>query len=239
MLVHGTTASKDMWAFVVPELEADHAVHVYDRRGRGESDLGTAGYGLDAEIDDLRSILEACDGPPHLVAHSFGAVCALEAAATGSAIASLTIYEPPVRLATEAAAVADARAHLTAGHADRALEVFLPLAGSPSEEVQFLQSMPEVWGGFVAVAEATLDRELQAMLEFTWEPDRYDTIDAPTLILAGELTDAAVYPTPAELQAALPHARTHVFPGQRHVAMSADPGAFTAAVRAFLTDQGS
>ena len=235
LLVHGATGSKDMWGFVTPSLEPHHTVHVYDRRGRGGSDDGGDGYSLEAEVDDLSTVIAACAQPPHLVAHSFGAVCALEAAAGGADIASLVVYEPPVHLRTLADQVADTRARLDADDASGALERFLPIAGSPPEEVAFLQTMPEVWQGFVAVAAATLGRELGVLLPFDWEPSRYADVDVPVQILAGELTDSSCYPTTDELLVAFPHAAVHVFEGQRHVAMSADPAMFAEVVLGFTT----
>ncbi len=234
VLVHGTTGSKDTWAFVVPHLEAHHSVTVYDRRGRGDSEDGADGYGLEAEIDDLVAVIDSIPFPPHLVAHSFGAVCALEAARRVD-LASITLYEPPVHLRDAGDVVARTRAHLDAGEAGPALETFLPLAGSPVEEVEFLQSMPMVWDSFVAVAAATLDRELAALMGFEWDPTRYADVTAPALVLGGELTDAPVYASIDELCRALPQARVHTFPGQRHIAMAADPEGFATTVRSFTT----
>ena len=234
LLVHGGTGSKDSWGFVAPQLEPHHTVHVYDRRGRGDSDSGSEGYGLAAEVDDLLAVIDACAAPPHLVAHSFGAACALEAVANGATLASLTVYEPPVHLERAGAELAETRKHLADGDASRALEVFLPMAGSPVEEVGFLQSMPDVWSSFVEVAAATLDRELVALLELDWDPARYAAFDRPVLVLSGELTQAPVYATPSELQAAFPQAEVHTFPGQHHVAMATDPAAFAAAILDFI-----
>lgn len=234
VLVHGTTASKDTWALVAPHLESRHTVHVYDRRGRGESDDGDDHYGLEAEVDDLRAIVSACEAPPHVVAHSFGAVCALEAAADGANIASLCVYEPPVHLGQERDVVARTSAHLVAGDPGRALETFLTMAGASDDELAFLRAMPAVWDAVVAVAAATLERELAALSSFRWDHTRYADVAVPALILAGELTDAPVYATVSELRSALPHAVTHTFPGQRHVAMSFDPEGFAAVLLRFL-----
>lgn len=95
VLVHGSASSKETWAFVQPYLAREHTVWAYDRRGRGQSEGGDEGYGLEAEGEDVRAVLDAAGPGAHLLAHSFGAVCALEAVAGGVDLASLTLYEPP------------------------------------------------------------------------------------------------------------------------------------------------
>src|SRR3954452_19366152 len=48
-------------------LAADFAVHVYDRRGRGESGAGVEPWSVDREIDDLAAIIDAAGGSAHVL----------------------------------------------------------------------------------------------------------------------------------------------------------------------------
>lgn len=70
------------------------SVYTYDRRGRGESG-DTRPYAVDREIEDLDAIIAGADGPAFVMGGSSGALLALDAAAHGSAIAKLALYERP------------------------------------------------------------------------------------------------------------------------------------------------
>ena len=235
VLVHGSTGSKGSWAFVEPRLAAHHSVWSYDRRGRGQSDAGGEGYSLQAEVDDVLAVLDAVGAPTHLVSHSFGSVCALEAAATGAEIASLTLYEPPVHARIAEAATDRALARLRTGELDAGLAMFLrEVVGLSTDELAMIQSIPEVWSRLLDTA-PTLERESDALNTFDWDPARYCSITAPTLVLAGECTDAPIYATPEELRGAIPHAEAHVLAGQRHIAFAADPEGTADTVLRFST----
>lgn len=233
VLVHGSTISKETWAFVQPHLAQEHTVWAYDRRGRGQSGAGDEGYGLEAEGEDVRAVLDAAGPGAHLLAHSFGAVCALEAVAGDVDLASLTLYEPPVHAKAAAEATERALERLRAGDRAGALAVFLPeVAGFSAEEVAMVQSIPEVWARFIH-AVPTLEREARALMDYEWKPSRFGSVGAPTLLLAGELTDAPIYATREELREAFPHGEEHVFGGQRHIAFAADPEGFANTVLRF------
>ena len=236
VLVHGTPASKDTWAFVEPQLAQHHEVWAYDRRGRGQSDLGDDGYTLRSEVDDVLAVLDAAGGGAHLVSHSFGSVCALEAAVSGADIASLTIYEPPVhaRLAQD---IADRTLRqLRDGDREDALVTFLGGIAFSAEELELVRSIPEVWGRYLDAA-STVPREIEALNDFTWDPARYRRIEAPTLLLAGEFTESPVFATRRELKEAIPHAEEHVFTGQRHIALATDAQRFAETVLRFTAQK--
>ena len=72
LLVHGTTASAQSWALVVPFLADRFTVVAMDRRGHGESEPG-ASHSLDVEAEDVIAVVEAVGEPVHLVGHSGGA----------------------------------------------------------------------------------------------------------------------------------------------------------------------
>src|SRR5690349_3010578 len=69
-------------------------VHLYDRRGRGESG-NTLPWSEDREIEDLAAVLEAAGGEAALVGESSGAVLAADAAAKLPGVTHLALYEPP------------------------------------------------------------------------------------------------------------------------------------------------
>jgi pimeloyl-ACP methyl ester carboxylesterase len=81
VLVHGTTSDHLTWEPVLPELQKHFTVYAIDRRGRGESgNGGGAGYDIEREFEDVVAVIDSIDGPADLFGHSYGAICALEAA---------------------------------------------------------------------------------------------------------------------------------------------------------------
>lgn len=231
VLVHGTTGSKESWAFVEPLLAENHTVWNYDRRGRGAS-ADTDEYDYDLEIEDLATVSAAVGGDVHIVAHSFGARCALDAVPRLGRLASLVLYEPPVHV-VEARSVADAALQaIEEGRVEEGLAMFSrELAGISEEEMGLRRSVPSAWDAYLATA-PTAVREVRALLRRAWSPP-YRT-DVPTLYLRGGATDVPTYLAAHEIAAALPTAEVVELPGQRHIAFATDPGLFAAAVTDFV-----
>jgi pimeloyl-ACP methyl ester carboxylesterase len=101
VLVHGGTTDHTNWDGVVSELGRHFTVYAMDRRGRGGSgDAPT--YAVEREFEDVATIVDRLGGPVHLMGHSYGALCALEATRLTSNIAKLVLYEPPPSVAARA-----------------------------------------------------------------------------------------------------------------------------------------
>jgi pimeloyl-ACP methyl ester carboxylesterase len=79
VLVHGTTADHTRWAPVLPALEERFNVLAIDRRGRGRS--GDADdYAIEREFENVAAVVEWAGDGVNLLGHSYGGVCAIEAA---------------------------------------------------------------------------------------------------------------------------------------------------------------
>lgn len=236
VLVHAATADKEAWNLVKALLADVNTVWSYDRRGRGGSG-DSAEYGLDREAADVLAVVNAAaqDGPVHLIGHSFGACCALEAAAADdSALASLTLYEPPFQVGRRHEDVEHATALLDSGETERALDLFLrAIAGLSDEELAVLRSAPRVWARALA-ATPTVPRELRAVMAAGWVPERYRSVAVPTQLLVGELTEADVYLSACDIRNAIAHARVVTLEGQRHVATATGPTVVARSIRAFV-----
>lgn len=233
VLVHGTAIGRSAWLRLPELLGRRHTVWSYDRRGRGDS-ADAPDYAFEREIDDVRAVLAAVGEPAHLVGHSFGAVCAMEAAVAGAALRSLVLYEPPVHVARgSAAGVRRVAAQLDAGDADSAVATFLvEVAGMTPAELEGLRAMPDAWNATVEHA-PTIRREIEALARLAWDPVRFASLNVPTLHIAGELTDGPAYPTHDDIAAALPHASHVTIAGQGHVAFAEDPESFAEIVLGF------
>ena len=77
LLVHGSGTAGGRWRPVRPAFEARFTVHAMDRRGHGLSGDAVA-YAIEREYHDIACCIEnSAHSPIDVVAHSYGAVCAL------------------------------------------------------------------------------------------------------------------------------------------------------------------
>ena len=234
--VHGAAADHTAWERVVPLLADRFTVYAMDRRGRGAS--GDApDYALEREFEDVAATVDALPGPVHLYGHSFGGTCAAEAAARTRNLGRLVLYEgglkPPGLRITPDDLIARLERLIQAGEREEALVTFmLNAAGVTPEELEVLRSRP-AWPGRVAAVH-TIPRELRAMNDYGTDPARYGAIEAPVLLVVGELTAPRLRQMVEGMAGAFRDARVAVLPGQRHTAHQTAPELLVAALRDFL-----
>ena len=235
VLVHGTVADHRRWAPVLPAFEKRFTVFAMDRRGRGHSG-DTVDYSLDREYDDVVAVVEAAGDDVCLLGHSYGGVCAIEAALRTDHVSKLVLYEPPMGfLASPPHVVERLQQLLEEGEHDELVAFFmLEVAGLPPDQVELLRSLP-AWEARVAAA-GTVPREERANREYVFEPARFQALEMPTLFLLGSESPGAFEKAGAAVQAALPACRLVVMPGQRHAAMDTATELFTSEVLAFLDE---
>ena len=209
----------------------------YDRRGRGQSSDADE-YSFELEVDDVRAIVAAAGAAAHVVGHSFGAYCALEAAAVDSSFLTLVLYEPPLHGGRRATETREGVRMLDAKDYEGGLLMFLSeVAGFSDDEVTLIRSIPEVWSRMLDAA-PTVGREAVAVENRPWNPTRFASVRAPTLHVSGSLTDSPIYPSGADIQAAIPHAVHTVLEGQRHIGFVTDPERFAEIVLDFTSRRG-
>jgi pimeloyl-ACP methyl ester carboxylesterase len=233
LLVHGTTADHSRWDGVRSELAAHFLVYTMDRRGRGASGDAKP-YRIEAEFDDVAAVIDSIGGDVVVIGHSYGGLCALEAARRTSAMSKLILYEPPIggALAPGEAWLTEAEDRIERGEREAVLESFyVDVVGAPTDQVAALRQLP-VWQARLE-AVPTIPREFRASVAYQLEESAFATVSIPVLLLRGSDTDWSAKPT-ALLQGALPHARTVVMAGQQHVAMDTGKEQFLHAVFEFL-----
>jgi alpha-beta hydrolase superfamily lysophospholipase len=97
VLVHGSIQDHTVSAAFVAELRADFTSYALDRRGFGASGDGPS-YSLDREFADVAAVVDEVAARSGcrvaLWGHSFGASCAMGAAALTEHISHLLLYEP-------------------------------------------------------------------------------------------------------------------------------------------------
>lgn len=187
VLVHGTTADHTRWTPILASLERHFTVYAMDRRGRGESEDAEL-YTLEREFEDVAAVVNAARPPVNLLGHSYGALCAMEAALRTTHLHKLVLYEPPFPVEGIEMYPPGARERLQAllkqGDREGLLVAFFQdIVHMPDKELARLRSEP-AWQARLAAAH-TLVREM-ADADYVFNPGRFRTLAVPTLLLVGE-----------------------------------------------------
>ncbi len=213
-------------------------VYSYDRRGRGESG-DTAPYAVEREVEDIQALIREAGGSAYLYGISSGAALALEAAACGTGVTKLALYEPPFIVDDSRPPVQPDYARklnelLAAGRRGDAVRLFLREVGLPSIVVALMRFMP-AWSKLKAVAHtlpydfATLDGN-QAGNPLPAE--RWGAVTMPTLVVVGGKSPAWFHHGTQALADVLPNAQHRVLDGQTHMVK---PKALAPLLAGFLT----
>jgi 3-oxoadipate enol-lactonase len=238
LLLHAFPLSLSMWDAQADALAATHRVVRFDARGFGGSALGDGPLTMERIADDGAALLD------HLgIEKAVVGGCSM-----GGYAAFAFVRRHPQRLAalvlqdTRAGADSpDARANratlaakVLAEGASAAAEAFLPklLGETTHRERQAL--VASVRERILATPPQGIVNALHGLAARADSRETLPTIAAPTLVLVGA-EDALTPPAEAAtMAAAIPRARLDVIPGAGHLANLEDPGAFNAALRAFL-----
>lgn len=237
LLVHGATADHTTtWRFVRTGLERHFTVYAMDRRGRGGSG-DSSFYDLQREAEDVAAIVEAIGEPVSVLGHSYGGLCAIEAALLTQNLRRLVLYEAVPLRGTDAykpGMIDRFEALLRAGDVDGMLvAVFRELVEVPPEELELLRSERDAWAVRLANG-VTLPREMRMEERYVFKPERFSTMRTPTLLLAGADSPARELENARGVSVGLPDARMVTMSGQQHVAMYSAPDLFVSEVVRFL-----
>lgn len=238
VLVHGGAAANHTdWEPVIPQLAEYFAVYAMNRRGRLESgDSDT--YTVEREFEDVAAVVDSISEPVYLLGHSFGAICALEAALLTENIAKLVLYEPAlanepdVIFPEELLQQIDDR--LDANDMEGALTVLLRSVGYSDEDLNRL-STEEFWRVRLEAA-ATITRELRALNVYRFDRDRFSDLHVPTGLVTGSESPTLFQTSTATLDEGLPNSCIITLPGQTHEAVTAAPDLFVEKVASFLRE---
>lgn len=235
VLVHGTLDGINAFSLIELTIAERHAVWVYDRRGRGGSGDATRHYSLQCEIEDLEAVLAAAGSPAHVVGHSFGALIALAAAASGTAMRSLVLYEPPLRQdQLDHRAITQVEALVATGDLDRAITVMATeLAGAREDEVAVPRRIKAMWNQ-LRDGVGTTPRELEVVCDVRWDAFDLPVRDRPVLVIRGDRDHSPAYPRPEDLPRFVADAEIVTLEGQGHLATTFAPARFAEVVLEFV-----
>ena len=235
VLVHGTSADHGRWRTVLEPLAQRFTVYAVDRRGRGASGDAEP-YAIENEFDDIAAVVESMPEPAHLIGHSYGAICSLEAAKRTTNLRSLVLYEPPIPIGiaiVSEATQARLDALNAAGDREGVLETFMrEIVRVPESDLVTLRSLP-AWQGRIAAAH-TIPREERLERTYRFEPGSVRKIRVPVLLLQGGESPSFLVEPIRLLERELPNARVDVMPGQQHAAMDTGTELFLRSVLNFL-----
>jgi pimeloyl-ACP methyl ester carboxylesterase len=239
LMVHGGMCSSARWAPLWPLLVGRFQVTAMDRRGRGASGDG-AGYSLSSEYADVIAVAEhisAGQGRPiDIFGHSYGAVCALGAAALGAPLRRLVLYEPPGAQTVPADWLDRVRSMIVRGQFGRAMSSFLiDVIGLTADQVALLRDKT---GGDnpLPIVATTMVREGEALSTLRLS-NVAAKVTQPLLLLLGSVSPPWAGAVTRSLADVLPAAKVEMLPDQGHEAVDSAPELVASQLAAFLLDE--
>jgi pimeloyl-ACP methyl ester carboxylesterase len=237
VMVHGSTIDHTRWGGVVSKLAEQFSLLMVDRRGRGGSGDGSV-YSIEREFEDVVAVLESTEVPACLLAHSYGAICSLEASRMTARIAKMVLYEPPLPqpgqgLIFPADLVARLERLLAAGDRDGVVATFMREVIRLSDNE--IESMRRTSSWAVRLSAAhTIPREVAVASTYRFRIGDFGQVRVPTLFLVGSRSPSYMHEATAMASAALAGSQVETLRGQGHAAMSTGPRLFLEKVLPFL-----
>ena len=233
VIIHGGIGDRTRWKPLFPLFASRFTVCAMDRRGHGESG-DSPDHDLQKEAEDVAAVVNSQPQPVYLLGHSYGGVCALEAAFLTDKISKLVLYEPPLQELIDPAVVARMESMIRAAEREQALVIFQrEIVMIAPSEIDSMRARPS-WPRQVAGIESSL-RQIRALSEYRFDPKRASTLNVPTLLLAGSETASPQLKRAIDgLLDSLPNGSLFVFEGQQHNAMDTVPQQFAKTVTDFL-----
>jgi pimeloyl-ACP methyl ester carboxylesterase len=219
ILVDGATCYRDAGPMraLATLLADDVTVVSYDRRGRGAS-TDTLPFAVEREIDDLAALVAAAGGRAALFGMSSGGALAIAAAAAmGASVTVLAVYEVPVSIDLDPAALRysrDLAAALAEGRRGDAMARFLERVGLPAEQIAGMRRAP-MWPAMAAIA-PTLAYDDAVLGDGLLPYDRIEAVQVPVTVLSGEFAPELIRESARAMATAFPHGRHVELAGQSH-----------------------
>ena len=238
VIVHGGTGDRSRWTPLFPFFTPDFTVCAMDRRGHGASG-DSSEFCLQKEAEDVAAVVNSRPGKVFLLGHSYGGVCALEAAFLTDRISKLVLYEPPLKELDHAAEISSMERSIQEGNREQALVTFLQqvVMISPNE-IAAMKARPS-WSAMQTNLELSI-RQIRALGAYRFDTQRIRTIKLPTLLLTGSETASPQLKLAINaLLTSLPNPTLFVLEGQQHNAMDTVPQRFAEVVESFLLGKSS
>ena len=195
---------------------------------------------MEREFEDVAAVADGLGQSTIVLGHSYGGLCALEAALLTENVGKLVLYDPGLEVAGEQiyphAVIERLERLLEQGDREAVVATMLrEVAGLPPEVIDQMRLQP-AWSARVDAAH-TIPRELRAVKEYRFDPERFRDLDVPVLLLSGEASPPALVRAAEVVHDTLSNSRLVVLPGQGHAAMDTATELFVDEVIRFADDQ--
>ena len=246
--LHSSLGSSRQWFGLMDRLDDSYRVTATDLYGYGNSPkwhLDRA-FTLDDDVDFFAPVLEAMNGPIHLVGHSYGAAVTLKAAQRyADKIASLTIYEPVVFTAlfasSETQQVAgeivefknEIEQAYRSGRADTATRKFIEYWSGPGAWDKFCPQQKSKLRGKIG----TVLENFEAIFAEQNALFPLESLHIPALCLYGEESPRSTQVISQMLSKVLPDAELRPMPGMGHMGPITHRETVNDQIEAFIRSQ--
>lgn len=239
LLVHGGMGRLERWAPIWDLLTPRWRITAIDRRGRGSSSDAAGPYRITDEYDDIHAVAQMLateqGGPIDVFAHSYGATCALGAAAGGAPLHRMVLYEPAGPETVSPQWIQRVSGYIADGQTGRAMGSFLTeIIGLTAGQVDQLRRTHGATDVLDIVA-ATMPREARALAAVDL-PGLAEQVSRPTLLVSGATSPSWAEVITGQLATTLAHADTAVLTGNGHEAIDTAPQLVTATVGQYLLE---
>ena len=223
ILVAGAFQGRMAMAGYAEPLSENFTVYNYDRRGRGDSG-DHALYAIEREIEDIDALIAEAGGSAFVFGGSSGGVLTLDAAAHGSNITKLALYEPPFVVDDSREPVAEdmvdqLKELVASGRRGDAAELFMTKGSlMPADMVAGMRTQP-FWPEVEAVASTLVYDAIimdGTMRGVPLPPARWSSIGIPVLVMYGGGGPVWSQSAAKALLELLPNARQEILEGQFH-----------------------
>jgi pimeloyl-ACP methyl ester carboxylesterase len=232
VLVHGGFSDHiTNWQECKSLLEDRFTVHAIARRGRGET-TATQGHSVNDEVADVVAVLRHIGERAFLLGHSYGAVCALNAAAQHpEGIRKLVLYEHPAGPTVTADDVRSLEKFAEREDWDGLVEAFMQILQVPPDEIAEIKTTP-FWAVWTVDAKASMN-DLRALVHHKFRAEEYRSLSMPVQLMIGSESPRELYATDA-LAAVPPNVRVTTLEGTAHEGVTMVPDQFVDAISEFL-----
>jgi pimeloyl-ACP methyl ester carboxylesterase len=223
IIVAGAFQDRMAMAAYAGPLSKRFTVYNYDRRGRGESGDNQP-YTVEREIEDIDALIQEAGGSAFVFGGSSGGVLTLDAAAHGSNITKLAVYEPPFvvdnsRDPVPEDIVEQLKNMVASGLRGDAAETFMTKGSlMPAEMVAGMRTQP-FWPSVEAVAHTLVYDAviMNGTMQGTPLPtNRWAAVTIPTLVIYGGAGPVWSRNAAETLVKLLPNAKPQKLEGQFH-----------------------
>jgi pimeloyl-ACP methyl ester carboxylesterase len=235
VLVHGAPADGRLWQPQLAALADEFTVVAWDEPGAGRSSDLPVGFGLADYANCLAALIEALSlGPAHVAGLSWGGTVALELYRRHPGLVATLIL---------ADTYAGWKGSLPEQEVKARVAVLHRMLAAPAEEFDptppglFAVNPPPEFVPLLKEIFAAVRREsLRTLLLVMPEADQRDLlprIDAPTLLIWGELDARSPLTVAHQFDQAIPDTKLILIPGAGHLSNLEQPQRFNQAVREF------